>query len=104
MDSLGLQTVMFAEMMVIIPQVQLGAGRHWQYINPPENISKGLHLNFVTQPLCLIGLCLAKISIGLFLLRITTSKGFIWFIRGCIIFTVLSSTGNLCKYLRDLFK
>lgn len=92
-----LQVVMFVEMMVIIPQVKLGAGRHWQYIDPPENITKGLHLNFITQPLCLIGLCLTKISVGLFLLRITPSKGFKWFIKGCIVFTVLSSTGNLCQ-------
>ncbi|KAK4182223.1 hypothetical protein QBC35DRAFT_510369 [Podospora australis] len=86
--------VMFAEMMVIIPQVQLGAGRHVQYIQPPENVAKGLHLNFVTQPLCLIGLCLTKVSVGLFLLRLTTSKGFKRFIIGMIIFTILSATGN----------
>ena len=84
--------------MIIIPQVQLGAGRHWQYIEPPENIVKGLHLNFVTQPLCLIGLCLTKVSVGLFLLRITPSKRFQYFIWGCIVFTVLSSTGNLRKF------
>ncbi|KAL0780557.1 hypothetical protein CaCOL14_001892 [Colletotrichum acutatum] len=50
----------FAEMMVIIPEVQYGAGRHIQYIEPKSNIVTGLHLNFVTQPLCLIALCLAK--------------------------------------------
>ncbi|KAL2208405.1 integral membrane protein [Sarocladium strictum] len=87
-------TVMFAEMMVIIPQVQLGAGRHYQYIKPESNITKGLHLNFVTQPLCLIGLCLTKISVGLFLLRITPSKRFRYFIWGLMVFTVLSATGN----------
>jgi hypothetical protein len=85
---------MFAEMMVIIPQVQLGAGRHYQYIKPESNITKGLHLNFVTQPLCLIGLCLTKISVGLFLLRITPSKRFRYFIWGLMVFTVLSATGN----------
>jgi hypothetical protein len=89
---------MFAEMMVIIPQVQLGAGRHKEYIEPESNIVKGLHLNFVTQPLCLIGLCLTKVSVGLFLLRITPSKKFRYFIWGCIVFTVLSATGNLRKF------
>lgn len=88
------QTVMFAEMMIIIPQVQLGAGRHYQYIKPESNITKGLHLNFVTQPLCLIGLCLTKVSVGLFLLRITPSKRFRYFIWGLMVFTVLSATGN----------
>lgn len=63
-------------MMVIIPQVRLGAGRHYQYINLPSNISKGLHLNFVTQPLCLIALCLTGISVGMFLLRLTPSPNF----------------------------
>ena len=90
---------MFAEMMVIIPQVQLGAGRHKEYIEPESNIVKGLHLNFVPLPLCLIGLCLTKVSVGLFLLRITPSKKFRYFIWGCIVFTVLSATGNLRTFM-----
>jgi hypothetical protein len=88
---------MFAEMMVIIPEVRLGAGRHVQYIQPPENVVKGLHLNFVTQPLCLIGLCLTKVSVGLFLLRLTPSRQFRLFVTGTIIFTILSATGNFCE-------
>ncbi|KAK4114687.1 hypothetical protein N656DRAFT_705020 [Canariomyces notabilis] len=87
-------TVMFVEMMIIIPQVHYGAGRHVQYIHPPSNVVTGLHLNFVTQPLCLIGLCLTKVSVGLFLLRLTPSQKFRYFVIGTIVFTVLSSTGN----------
>ncbi|TDZ15568.1 hypothetical protein Cob_v011515 [Colletotrichum orbiculare MAFF 240422] len=87
--------VMFAEMMVIIPEVDAGAGRHVQYIEPKENVVTGLHLNFVTQPLCLIGLCLAKVSVGLFLLRLTPSVRFRYFITAVIVFTVLSAIGNL---------
>lgn len=87
---------MFAEMMVIIPQVRLGAGRHVDYIEPKSNIVKGLHLNFVTQPLCLIGLCLTKVSVGIFLLRMSPSTRYKYFIWGTIIFTILSSLGNLC--------
>lgn len=90
---------MFVELMVIIPQVNLGAGRHWQYIQPPENVVKGLHLNFVTQPLCLIGLCLTKVSVGLFLLRLTPSPRYRWLVIGVTVFTVLSATGNLCRYI-----
>lgn len=82
--------------MVIIPQVQYGAGRHKEYIDPPENIVTGLHLNFVTQPLCLIALCLTKVSVGVFLLRMTPSVRYKRFVWGTIIFTVLSSIGNLC--------
>ncbi len=91
---------MFAEMMIIIPEVNYGAGRHYQYIQPPENIVKGLHLNFVTQPLCLIALCLTKVSVGLFLLRLTPSTRFRYFVIGTIIFTILSATGNFCKSLQ----
>ncbi|KAL2165019.1 hypothetical protein VTH06DRAFT_315 [Thermothelomyces fergusii] len=92
-------TVMFVEMMVIIPEVQLGAGRHVQYIDPPENFTKGLHLNFVTQPLCLVALCLTKVSVGFFLLRLTPSPRLRWFIIGTMVFTVLSATGNFLTVL-----
>ncbi|KAK0736326.1 hypothetical protein B0T21DRAFT_411511 [Apiosordaria backusii] len=87
-------TVVFVEMMIIIPQVHYGAGRHVQYIKPASNVVTGLHLNFVTQPLCLIALCLTKVSVGFFLLRLTPSKRFQRFVIGMIIFTVLSATGN----------
>jgi hypothetical protein len=87
--------VMFVEMMVIIPEVRFGAGRHIQHIQPPENIVKGLRLNFITQPLCLIGICLTKVSVGLFLLRLTTYRNFRWFITGMVVFTVLSAIGNV---------
>ncbi|GAB1314738.1 Rhodopsin domain-containing protein [Madurella fahalii] len=88
-------TVMFVEMMIIIPQVRLGAGRHVQYIEPKENITRGLHLNFVTQPLCLIALCLTKVSVGLFLLRLTPSLRFRYLVIGVTIFTILSATANI---------
>lgn len=88
---------MFVEMMIIIPQVSYGAGRHVHYIEPKSNVVTGLHLNFVTQPLCLIGLCLTKVSVGLFLLRLTPSVRFRRLIWSVIIFTVLSSTGNFCE-------
>lgn len=88
------KATMFAEYMIIIPEVQLGAGRHWQYIDPPSNITKGLHLNFVTQPLCLIGLVLTKISVGLFLLRLTPSETYIRLIWVLIVLTILSWAGN----------
>ncbi|KAF2721221.1 hypothetical protein K431DRAFT_224704 [Polychaeton citri CBS 116435] len=86
--------VMFVEMMVIIPEVVYGAGRHVQYLDHDTNI-KGLHLNFVTQPLCLIALCLAKVSVGLFLLRLAISRNYIRFIWCVIVFTILSTLGNL---------
>ena len=65
------QIIVFVELMIFIPQVQYGAGKHAAYIDPPSDISKGLKLNFITQPLCMIAITLVKISIGLFLLRLT---------------------------------
>lgn len=87
---------MFTEMMIIIPQVIYGAGRHVQYINDVDFI-RGLHHNFVTQPLCLVALCLTKLSVGFFLLRITTTKWHIRLIWGIMIFTVFSWAGNFCE-------
>lgn len=89
--------VMLAEMLVIVPEVRHGAGRHVQYIRPPSDAVVGLRLNFVTQPLCLVGLCLTKVSVGLFLLRLRPSRRFVLFIRGVIVFTVLSAAGNFCE-------
>ncbi|KAM3081243.1 hypothetical protein ACMFMF_003157 [Clarireedia jacksonii] len=92
---IGAMVILFTQMMVIIPEVHFGAGRHVQYIVPASNISRGLHFNFVTQPLCVIGLCLAKLSIGFFLLRLALAKKYKYFIYGVLIFTGLSATGNL---------
>lgn len=89
--------VLLAEMIVIVPEVQYGAGRHVQFIEPASNIVTGLHLNFVTQPLCLIALCFTKISVGLFLLRLTSSGGFGRFIWAVIVVTAVSAAGNLCE-------
>ncbi|KAK8117730.1 uncharacterized protein PG998_006011 [Apiospora kogelbergensis] len=89
--------LLFAEMMIIIPEVHYGAGRHFQYIQPPEHIAIGLHLNFATQPMCLVALTLTKVSVGVFLLRLAPTKKFRMFIHAIIAFTVLSSTAGFCK-------
>lgn len=54
---------------IIIPQVYYGAGRHIEYIELPD-FQTSFKLNFITQPLYLFAICLAKISVGFFLLRI----------------------------------
>ena len=89
---------MFVEMMIIIPEVRLGAGRHVQYIEPKTNIAHGLRLNFVTQPLCLVALLLTKLSVGLFLLRLTPSKRHSRLIWAIMVFTMLSFVGNFCMH------
>lgn len=89
--------LLFAEMMIIVPEVHYGAGRHWQYIQPPEHIPIGLHLNFATQPMCLVALTLTKVSLGVFLLRLAPTRNYRIFIHFIIGFTVLSSTAGFCK-------
>ncbi|RMX85012.1 hypothetical protein D0869_04142 [Hortaea werneckii] len=91
-------TVMLVELAIIIPSVSLGAGRHVQYLDPKDNI-QGLRLNFVTQPLCLVALCLTKLSVGFFLLRLTPSKRHVRIIWGVMILTLLSWLGNFLTVL-----
>ncbi len=82
-------------MMVIIPEVGYGAGRHKEYISRPDYIVQGLHLNFITQPLCLVAMLFTKVSVGVFLLRLTPSAAYRRVIWGIMIFTVFSVFGNL---------
>ena len=54
---------------VLIPEVYYGAGKHIDQISP-KDFQNAFKLNFVTQPIYLIAICLVKESIGFFLLRI----------------------------------
>jgi hypothetical protein len=54
---------------IIVPQVYYGAGRHIEYIEI-KHFQSSFKLNFITQPLYLVAICLTKISVGFFLLRI----------------------------------
>lgn len=71
-----------------MPSVIYGAGRHVQYIDEDDLVT-GLHYNFATQPLSITSLCLAKISVGLLLLRLTTTSWHIRLIWSIMVFTVL---------------
>lgn len=100
---LAAAAVLLAEVMVIVPEVHYGAGRRHPGASSsssptPDDVVTGLRLNFVTQPLCLVGLCLTKVSVGLFLLRLTPSKRFCVFIWGVIWVTIISALRNLCKF------
>ncbi|GME32382.1 putative integral membrane family protein [Neofusicoccum parvum] len=57
-------------MVIVILEVQYGGGRHRQYIDPSV-FSKGMYLNFLTQPIYLFISMFVKESVGFFLLRIT---------------------------------
>jgi hypothetical protein len=54
---------------VIIPQVYYGAGRHIEFIEI-HHFQESFKLNFISQPIYLFAICLTKISVGFFLLRI----------------------------------
>ncbi|OJD34217.1 integral membrane family protein [Diplodia corticola] len=57
-------------MALVILEVQNGGGRHRQYIEPSV-FSKGMYLNFLSQPFYLFAALFVKESVGFFLLRIT---------------------------------
>jgi hypothetical protein len=72
--------------------VRLGAGRHIQYIDPVD-FANGYKLNFITQPLYLYAICLVKISVGFFLLRIAAQPLYRHIITGIMVFMGVYTTG-----------
>ncbi|KAH8732978.1 hypothetical protein GQ44DRAFT_781737 [Phaeosphaeriaceae sp. PMI808] len=78
---------------IIIPEVYYGAGKHLEYIFPPTHISVALKLNFITQPLYLFAICLVKVSVGLFLLRIAVQPFYRKLIIGIMSFMSFYTIG-----------
>jgi hypothetical protein len=58
---------------IIIPEVHFGAGRHKPFIDEAD-FANGFKLNFISQPFYLFAICLVKISVGFFLLRVAVRK------------------------------
>ena len=83
----------------VIADVYYGAGRHATYLKDPHKLSYGLYLNFVCQPFFLVGVVLVKVSIGLFLLRLTPSQFFHRFIIGMQAFMAIYTTIALGKFM-----
>lgn len=83
---------------IVIAEADYGAGRHAAYLEPARE-SYGLKLNFVSQLIYLIGVVLVKMSIGVFLLRLTPSTFFRRFIWGMQIFMGLYTLAAFSKYL-----
>lgn len=79
---------------VIVNETLHGQGRHVEYISPEDN-TVATHMNFISQPTCLVALTLARLSICFFLLRFAPSRGYkwlLWFLIGmnivvCIVFS-----------------
>lgn len=78
--------------IIIIPEVYYGAGRHVQYIDP-EHFAIGYKLNFITQPIYLFAICLVKISVGFFLLRIAVHSVYRRLIIGIMLFMGIYTIG-----------
>lgn len=87
-------------MGVTLGQVANGAGRHAAYLSPPA-IHMGLKLNFVGQVLFLWAPCLVKVSIGLFLLRVTPDITHRRVIYGAIYFPL---AWTLCCFITLLLQ
>ncbi|QRC98512.1 hypothetical protein JI435_045660 [Parastagonospora nodorum SN15] len=77
---------------IIIPQVYYGAGRHIEYIEIHE-FQNSFRLNFVTQPLYLFAICLTKLSVGFFLLRIAVQPFYKKLIIGIMCFMSFYTIG-----------
>lgn len=71
--------------IIVIPEVYLGAGRHKEHIDPID-FANGYKLNFITQPIYLFAICLVKISVGFFLLRVAVAAVYRRIIIGIMIF------------------
>src|SRR5690348_2085701 len=77
---------------VIWGSVVYGAGRHMGDI-PLEQLSTGLKLNFISQPLFLIAICVTKLAVGATLLRIASTKFYRRLILGVMGFMAFYTTG-----------
>ncbi|KAF2440767.1 hypothetical protein P171DRAFT_325708, partial [Karstenula rhodostoma CBS 690.94] len=77
---------------IVIPEVHYGAGRHIDQISP-EDFKLGFKLNFITQPIYLIAICVVKMSVGFFLLRIAIIPFYRHTIQGIMGFMAFYTTG-----------
>jgi hypothetical protein len=97
LTNAAIQTVSLICFGLVVPQAYYGAGRHAYHI-PPAKESQGLYINFISQPFFLVGVMLVKVSIGLFLLRLTPSQFYHRFIWCMQAFMVIYSTVALSKH------
>ncbi|KAH7069315.1 hypothetical protein FB567DRAFT_565051 [Paraphoma chrysanthemicola] len=77
---------------VVIPQVYYGAGKHIEYIDPADFV-RSFRLNFISQPIYLFAICLVKLSVGFFLLRIAVKPFYKRLIISIMAFMAFYTTG-----------
>jgi hypothetical protein len=72
-----------------VPEVLSGAGRRGANLSP-KDLRQSLMLQFLTQLVYVLSILFVKVSISFCLLRFAPSKTFAWFLRGCMIFFIIS--------------
>ncbi|KAF2806512.1 uncharacterized protein BDZ99DRAFT_394327 [Mytilinidion resinicola] len=77
-----------AGFICIVPEVHNGAGQHINHVDR-AHFGRGLKWNFVTQPIYLWSICLVKISIGFFLLRVAATTFFRRLIISIMVFMMV---------------
>src|SRR6478609_2975619 len=77
---------------IIISSLTHGAGKHIGDI-PPESLPKGMKMNFISQPVYLIAICVVKLAIGSTLLRIANTKFYRRLIIGIMVFMSVYTIG-----------
>lgn len=77
---------------IIVPEVSYGAGRHIGDV-PADEYMIGMKLNFITQPIFLIAICVVKLAVGSSLLRIASTKFYKYLILSIMGFMAFYTVG-----------
>ncbi|KAI9163138.1 integral membrane [Paramyrothecium foliicola] len=110
-DAIMIMTmaISIAGAAVALASCKYGAGKHIGDI-PIEDRTIGLKLNFISQPIYLIGICTVKLSVGASLLRIASTKFYRTLILSIMGFITFYTIGSLltiflqCTDLRVLWR
>lgn len=82
---------------VIFGQLSHGAGRHKGDVDPDVYMI-GMKLNFISQPIFLIAICVVKLAVGCALLRIASTKFYRYLILSIMGFMAFYTIG--CFFVR----
>ena len=83
----------------IFGQLSHGAGQHIGDVDP-DIYMVGMKLNFISQPIFLIAICVVKLSVGCALLRIASTKFYRWLILSIMGFMTFYTIG--CFFVSQL--
>ncbi|KAF4451842.1 hypothetical protein F53441_5161 [Fusarium austroafricanum] len=77
---------------VIFAQLAYGGGKHIGDVDPDIYMT-GMKLNFISQPIFLIAICVVKLSVGCALLRIASTKFYRYLILSIMVFMAFYTIG-----------